>query len=311
MKILLTGGNGFIGSHVRDSLLENGYEIIVLDKCITNKNYYSHHTIKYYQMDINDSSVENIFAIERPDVIIHLAAQISVASSMNDPVNDVKNNVFGTIKLLQYAANFHVKKVIFASSAAVYGIPNYLPIDENHPIQPISFYGMSKAVGEQYVQLYKEVYNIDFSILRFSNVYGPGQSAEGEAGVISIFSDRIQNNMPITIYGDGKQTRDFVYVKDVANACVKAIHTNGSHIANISSNSVLTINELVKYFSLYSEQSIVLTYEPVIAADIRHSQLINHVARNILQWEPMYTIQDGLTETLNSLVLTKNKIKST
>lgn len=303
MKILLTGGAGFIGSHIVEQLLEAKYDVVVVDRNIKKQYFFQQLGVTYYHLNIHDEALESVFYQEKPDAIIHLAAQISVSSSMKDPVHDMNINGYGTIKLLQLATQYQVRKFVFASSAAVYGAPLYLPMDENHPVTPISFYGLSKQVGEQYIHLYQDIYHLDFSILRFANVYGPGQSAEGEAGVIAIFNDRIQSKQPFTIFGDGNQTRDFVYVKDVASACVQSLHLKGSHTINISSNSACSLNELVQIFIQQSNQSVVTNYEAAKPGDIRHSTLTNQKAVNLLKWKPAYTIHTGLAETSQQAVL--------
>lgn len=302
MKVMVTGGLGFIGLHIIDMLVKEGHTTIILDKETSFNHVDYRGLITYYQADINDSMVEEIFAQELPDIIIHLAAQISVSHSIKDPIYDMRTNGYGTVKLLQYAAKYQLKKFIFASSAAVYGIPDYIPIDEHHPVQPISFYGLSKAVGEQYIKLYKEIFNLDYCILRFANVYGPGQSIEGEAGVISVFIDKIRKNLPLIIYGNGKQTRDFIYVKDVAKACIQAMNVSGSHILNISSDSKLPLNDLVQLLMKQSGSAIATSYKPKKSGDILHSRLKNALARHILNWKPQYTIDTGLKITFNSMI---------
>lgn len=303
MKILLTGGAGFIGSHIVDQLLDAQHDIVIVDRNIKKQMYYQQIGVTYYHLNIHDEKMESVFYQEKPDAIIHLAAQISVSNSMKDPVHDMNINGYGTIKLLQLAVQYKVQRFIFASSAAVYGVPTYQPMDESHPVSPISFYGLSKQVGEQYIHLYQDVYHLDFTILRFANVYGPGQSAEGEAGVIAIFNDCIQKSEPLTIYGDGEQTRDFIYVKDVASACVRSLHLQGSHTINIGSNNACSLNELVHIFTQQSKQSIVTNYEPIKIGDIRDSTLCHQKALEVLEWTPKYTIYTGLSETAKETMM--------
>lgn len=297
MKILVTGGAGFIGSYVVEKLREMHHEVVIIDRNESKRYYFEQQNVTYYAYDIHDNQLETIFMKEHPQAIIHLAAQISVAESMKNPVNDMKVNGYGTIKLLQLATKYHVRKFIFASSAAVYGIPKYLPMDETHPITPMSFYGLSKAVGEQYIHLYRDIYNLDFCILRFANVYGPGQSLDGEAGVISIFNHLIHHKMPLTIYGDGEQTRDFIFVKDIADACVRTLDLNGSHTVNVSTNTACSLNELVQHFIQLFGYSTATNYEPAKSGDIRHSILKNDTAFSLLNWQPTYTMEGGLIET--------------
>lgn len=303
MKILVTGGAGFIGSYIVETLKKAHHEIVIVDRNESNRSYFEQKDVTYYAYDIHDTRLESIFIKEQPEAIIHLAAQISVTASMTNPVNDMKVNGYGTIKLLQLATKFHVQKFIYASSAAVYGVPKYLPMDETHPVTPISFYGLSKAVGEQYIHLYQDIYKLDFCILRFANVYGPGQSLHGEAGVISVFNHLMQNNLPLTIYGDGEQTRDFIFVKDIANACVRSLDLQGSHTINVSTNTTCSLNELVQYFIQLFDYDAVIQYEPAKPGDIRHSILANANAFSLLDWQPTYTTEKGLIETYQQSII--------
>ena len=303
MKILVTGGAGFIGSYIVENLKEAHHEIVIVDRNDSNRSYFEQKDVTYYTYDIHDTRLESIFIKEQPEAIIHLAAQISVTASMENPVNDMKVNGYGTIKLLQLATKYHVRKFIYASSAAVYGVPKYLPMDETHPVTPISFYGLSKAVGEQYMHLYQDIYELDFCILRFANVYGPGQSLHGEAGVISIFNHLMQNNLPLTIYGDGEQTRDFIFVKDIADACVRTLDLQGSHTINISTNTTCSLNELVQHFIQLFDYDAVIHYEPTKQGDIRHSILANTNASSLLDWQPNYTMEKGLVETYQQSII--------
>lgn len=303
MKVLITGGAGFIGSHVVKQLIQENYEVVIVDCNKLKQAYFEQQQITYYPYDIHDINVENIFKQEKPDAIIHLAAQISVPLSMEDPVLDLKINGYGTIKLLKLATKYNVKKFIFASSAAVYGTPDYIPMDETHPVAPISFYGLSKAVGEQYIQMFQNLHQIDCSILRFSNVYGPGQSVKGEAGVVAIFNHLMQKKMPLTIYGDGEQTRDFVYVKDIAKACTASLLLSGFHTINISSNTSCSLNELIKYFISLFNYTAVTKYLPAKFGDIEHSRMNNQRAKTLLNWQPEYTMKLGLTETYTHSIL--------
>lgn len=297
MKVLITGGSGFIGSHLINRLIDEQVNVVVLDHSTSLENHFHHNIVKFYHIDITDPNIAKIFDEERPEIVFHLAAQVSVANSMKDPAIDANINILGTINVLQNAVKYKVKKFIFASSAAVYGTPKYLPVDEHHPLSPTSFYGLSKVIGEKYIQLYGELFHLDYCILRFSNVYGPGQTTDGEAGVISIFLQRLKDNLPLIIYGDGTQTRDFIFVKDVADACLSAMTLPGSHIINISGNEKFSLNELVQILMEQFGTTILTKYQPSKAGDILHSCLQNQLASDILRWTKQYSIIAGLKET--------------
>ena len=302
-KILVTGGTGFIGSHIVDRLIEKNFQVIVLDKSVGFRNLWG-DSVTTYQIDLLDPQINDVFTKERPDYIIHLAAQISVSCSLADPIRDANVNILGTITLLKYAITYGVKKFIFASSAAVYGDPQYLPIDEEHPIQPTSFYGSSKAFAERYIQLYERLFKLEYCILRFANVYGPRQSPEGEAGVISIFMDQMISLRSLTIFGDGNQTRDFIFVKDVSEACVRALFLKKSHIINLGSGSQISLNYLVKTLREQFGEAVIKYKEPR-SGDIMHSCLNNERARKLLDWKPKYELHRGLRETYKFLKMQK------
>lgn len=295
--MLVTGGAGFIGSHVVEECLANNYEVVVVDNFSSGKNDNLPDDCKVYQVDINDIDLKRVFEVERPDMVIHLAAQASVMKSLENPVDDGEINILGTLRILEYARIHHVKKMVLASSAAVYGNPEKLPIDEKFPLNPLSFYSLSKWAGERYVQLYESLYDLPCCILRFSNVYGPRQNPLGEAGVVSIFINQLINREEITIYG-GQQTRDFVYVKDVAMACVRAIESPQNGVYNISSCSETSIDDLFSMISLFSGISMEPQKYPLRQGEIQQSVLGNEKATNELGWQTTYSLQQGLKETI-------------
>ncbi|BCB05662.1 NAD-dependent epimerase/dehydratase family protein [Bacillus sp. KH172YL63] len=301
MKILVTGGGGFIGHHVTKELLEKGHEVIIVDTLITGKEENIPDAVTFYSMDITDPEIETVFSSEEPDVVIHLAAQISVSYSMKYPQEDGKVNIIGTINLLHLSAKYDVRKFIFASSAAVYGHPVTLPVSENHQLMPTSSYGLSKMTSENYIQMYHQSKQLPFTILRFSNVYGPRQTAEGEAGVVSIFLTNAAENKPIQVFGDGNQTRDFIYVKDVANACVRAIDRGDNEIVNIGSKTQLSINQLIHTISKVSEKPLSIQFKNPREGDIEHSSLNHNHARKQLEWDPTYSLEQGLLETMEEI----------
>lgn len=308
MKALVAGGAGFIGSHIVDQLLLERFEVVVIDNRSSGTHTWPNDKVTFYEMDIFDQELDHVFAVEQPDVVFHQAAQISVARSMAAPEEDAHTNIIGTIYLLKCAVKHHVKQFIFASSAAVYGTPKYLPVDETHPINPSSFYGLSKSLAETYICLFGITYGLNYSIFRYANVYGPRQSSQGEAGVVSIFLDQLISGMPLSIYGDGAQTRDFIYVKDVAAACVQSINKTDNRIINLGTNSQLSLNDLIQQIAEITGVSVVTSTKPAKEGDIAHSCLNNQLAMKTLNWQPRYTMKEGLTETYQSILLVKEVV---
>lgn len=305
MKILVTGGAGFIGSVIVQQLIEKNYEVVIIDNLSTGKTENVHPLAKLYLNDINSKSIDMIFSIEKPDIVIHQAAQVSVKKSIQSPLDDCTNNIKGTLQILNACLNHHVKKIIYASSAAVYGKPEYIPIDEMHETNPISFYGLSKLTSEKYIKLYSEFYNIKYTILRYANVYGPNQTVHGESGVIPIFIDQISRNNTVQTFGDGQQTRDFVFVKDVALANVYAINNGDNQVLNISHNKPISINSLIELLTKECGKKIAVLRKEQQIGDIRDSQLQNKEAKSKLFWEPKYEIEKGLKETYRYFLDTK------
>lgn len=297
MKVLVTGGAGFIGSHIVDNLINSGFKVVIVDNLSTG-NMYINDKATFYNLDITDMNIEQVFTLENPDFLIHHAAQIDVQRSIIDPFYDAKVNILGTINLLKLAVKYNVKKFIYASSAAVYGNPDYLGVDEKHLVKPLSFYGISKHTPEHYLHAFSSLYGLNFTILRYSNVYGIRQDPKGEGGVISIFIDKLLNEESPCIFGDGEQTRDFIYVKDIASANLAALYKGDGEIINISINKQASINELLLLMNDICGNDIKPIYKEARKGDILHSYLENTKAIEILNWEPKYSITEGLKETI-------------
>ena len=218
MKAIVTGGAGFIGSHIAEALIREKHEVIVIDNLETGSKDNLPKGTKFYNVDVEDfEKINEIFNKEKPDVVFHLAAQINVRSSIENPMNDAEVNMIGAISVLEAMSRNEVKKIIFSSSAAVYGDPVFLPVSESHHLNHKSPYGLSKAGAEEYIKWYEKNKGIEYVILRYANVYGPRQGAKGEAGVIFLFANLLLQKKTPTIFGDGKQTRDFVFVDDVVS----------------------------------------------------------------------------------------------
>lgn len=295
MSILVTGGAGFIGSHITDELINNNYEVIIVDNLYTGKKENINTDARFYELDIRSPDIEKIFQENKIEYVIHHAAQASVGSSMKDPVYDMSVNIQGSLNLLSLSARHGVKRFIAASTAAVYGHPEYLPVDEKHPTNFLSFYGLSKHTMEQYIKLF----GLDYIIFRYANVYGPRQDAFGEAGVISIYIDRMKEQLPIEIHGDGSQTRDFIYVSDIANANLKAVQTTAKNITlNLSTNAQTSIIELFNTLKDLTGYKIQPIYTDTRAGDIKDSCLDNSFAKEILGWHPKVELKQGLEKTI-------------
>ncbi|MFZ5944803.1 MAG: NAD-dependent epimerase/dehydratase family protein [Bacillota bacterium] len=300
-KVLITGGAGFIGSHITEELLNNSREVIIIDNfsnAAVTKKYLEQHT-KLYCMDITDKKIIDVFHEEKPEAVIHLAAQVDVNKSMEDPLFDAKVNISGTINLLEAAVKSRVEKFIFASSAAVYGNPLYLGVDEIHEINPVSFYGVSKYAAESYIKTYSSLYNISYSILRYANVYGPGQQNSPYSGVISIFINNLLKNRPPYIFGKGDQKRDFIYVKDVVRANLLSLESSENCILNIGTGKTTAINELYNLVSSLTSSGLRPVYSDERFGDIYESYFNCRLAKDLLRWEAESSLEKGLLETIN------------
>jgi UDP-glucose 4-epimerase len=299
MKVIVTGGCGFIGSHIVDYLIDDGNEVYVIDNLSTGKLANLNKKAEFFNSDIGSDEVREIFHRVRPQVVYHEAAQIDIQKSIMYPVFDAETNISGTVNILNCCRDFGTGKIIYASSAAVYGDPQYLPVDEEHITDPISFYGISKHTPEHYIKVYGELYGLKYTILRYANVYGIRQDPKGEGGVISIFLDKIIKNEPLEIYGDGEQTRDFINVKDVAVANIKALNAGDGTAINISTGKPVSINELFEIIKKISNKELKLQYEDARKGDIKDSFLLNTKAKDILDFVPAYDIEMGIKETMD------------
>lgn len=297
MKILVTGGAGFIGSHIVDQLIDNHDQVVIVDNLSTGKEEHVNPEAEFYRINLTDHALSNVLLKERPEVVIHQAAQTQVQQSIKDPLLDANSNIMGTINLLEACRLSGVKKVIFASSAAVYGNPKHLPINEEHPIRPLSGYGIGKFTAEQYLRIYHNLYGIEYTILRYANVYGLRQDAKGEGGVISIFMNQLAHQQPIMIFGDGEQTRDYIYVEDVARANIAAIHRGSGEIVNIGTGVSTSINELVDLLVEVTGNQVVKEYKEARSGDIKDSSFDNNKAKTVLNWEPRVELLEGLRKT--------------
>lgn len=298
MKILVTGGAGFIGSNLVDKLVQLNHEVIITDNLSTGKKENLNSNCKFYNLNILDKNLFRVFEEENPSLVFHLAAQVDVGKSLVNPYEDALTNILGTINILEACRKNRVRKIIFASSAAVYGIPQYLGLDEKHITRPISFYGYSKLTSENYIEMYSNAYELDYSILRYANVYGPRQNYSGEGGVVSIFINKILNGEMPSIYGDGNQNRDFVYIDDVVNANISAINKGSKATLNIGTEKSTSINELYQIIKTIMNTKIAPIYMEERKGDIRESYFNVASAKDSLEWSYKYPLTIGIQETV-------------
>jgi UDP-glucose 4-epimerase len=299
-KILVTGGAGFIGSHVVDLFVSHGYEVVIVDDLSTGRASNLNPAAKFYQMDIRDPKIREVFEVERPDFISHHAAQMDVRRSVAQPLFDADVNILGSINLIECAKEFSVKHFVYISTGgAVYGEPETLPCDEMHPINPICQYGASKHTVEHYLYMYNVNYGLQYTVLRYPNVFGPRQDPHGEAGVVAIFTGKMLDNEPVTINGDGEQTRDFVFVRDCARANFLAVtvdHAPG--IYNIGWGCPTSINEIFTNLAKITSYTHPVSYGPAKVGETRHIYLDASKANRDLGWSATLSLEEGLRETV-------------
>ena len=301
MRVLVSGGAGFIGTHVVAALLQAGGCVCVVDDLSTGCRDNVPPGATFYQADLTAPSLAEIFLREQPEAVVHLAAQPAAPRSLEEPCFDAMVNVTGTVNLLEASRRAGVRRVVYTSSAAVYGDPVYLPVDEDHPVQPLSPYGASKYAAEVYVATYRRLYGIEGVVLRLANVYGPRQDAAGEGGVVAIFCRRLSTGEAPEIFGDGEQTRDFVYVADVVAAILAALRSGAGEVLNVGTGKATSINELLSVLLGLSGQKAIPVYRPARPGDIRHSVLNPRRAQRVLSWAARYGLADGLRETYAAL----------
>ena len=300
MTVLITGGAGFIGSHLIRLLKEKGIQCVVVDNLSSGSKKNLIPGVDFYDIDIRSDALETIFKKYHYDAIVHLAGQILVSASIEDPVYDMTENINGSVNVMNLARKYKVDRVLFSSTAAAYGdVPDTdLPVKEDHTLAPASFYGLSKVTVERYLKLYHEIYGLNYIVFRFANVYGERQGDGGEGGVISIFAKRIAEGKDITIFGDGKQTRDFIYAGDIARGIYKALLTeNVNCTCNLSSQTETSLLDLVQLFSKISGREIRPSFARAREGDIYRSVLCHENAGKYLDWKPEMELSEGLRRT--------------
>jgi len=298
MNILVTGGGGFIGSHIVDAYIEQGHRVVILDNLSSGKQANIHPKAVFYHMDLLDPETKTIFRKEQIEVINHHAAQSSVERSVADPVFDANSNIIGALQLLQNAVSFGIEKIILASTGgAIYGDQDQLPACETVPCRPSSPYGISKLCLENYLQFYKNVFNLTPVIFRYSNVFGPRQDPHGEAGVVAIFCNRLAHHQSPVIFGDGEQTRDFISVSDVVRANLLALEAECSGTFNIGTGRETSINDLTRQIVQVSGQTVEIQYGPARKAEQKRSALNYRKFNEKFGWQPSDALAEGLRST--------------
>ena len=299
MKVLITGGAGFIGSHVADRLLADGHEVVVLDDLSTGHVEHLNPAARFYQMDIQSPWLDELFKIERPEAVLHQAAQASVRRSVEDPVFDASVNVLGTVTLLQASVRHSVRRFLYASTGgAIYGDTDVIPTPEDVPTLPVSPYGASKLAAEVYLRTFHALHGLSYAALRYANVYGPRQDPHGEAGVVAIFARRLLAGETARINGDGKQTRDFVYVGDIAEANARALTSDAVGSFNVGTGVETDINTIFQQLKRLSGNNQPEVRGPAMPGEQRRSVVDARKIERVMGWRPHTSLEAGLDATV-------------
>lgn len=307
MKILVTGGAGFIGSHVVDAFVALGHDVLAVDDLSTGNTSNLNPDAPFRECNILSDEFQQLVDDFRPDIIDHHAAQIAVPVSVDHPIDDARRNVLGSLAVFEAARRTGVRKVINVSSGgAMYGEPVELPCDENHPVVPESPYGMSKYAAELYLGLYHRLYGLDFTTLRYGNVYGPRQDPHGEAGVIAIFTERMLADRSCSIFGDGDQARDFIYVGDCVRANVQALERGSGEAFNIGTGEPTTVNEVFAALANAADYGQDAVYEPERPGEVYRIYLDVEKAASVLDWRSEIPFVEGIERTVRSFSDSKN-----
>lgn len=297
-NILCVGGAGFIGSHLADRLIQLGHQVIILDNLSTGniRNIKNHNLVV---RDLNEN-LDDIFSKYKFDYVFHLAAFVNLRESIINPIKCAKDNIIGSINLINYCNKYNIKKIIFSSTGgAMYSPDETMPWEEGDKELPNSPYGLSKLYVEKYLNINNQLHGLPYNSLRYANVYGPRQNVLGEAGVISIFIEKMLKNQNITIYGNGDQSRDFIYVDDVVSANIAMMESTKNIIYNVSSGDSYSLNEIIEILSdkLYFTGKII--YEEPINGEVFQTQLNNYLLMTDANWKPEVNLSKGIDQTIN------------
>lgn len=300
LKVLITGGAGFIGSNIADEYIKKGHKVVIVDNLSTGKKENINPKAKFYLADVSDiKKLNEIFKKENPAIVNHHAAQLDVRKSVQDPSYDAKINILGSLNILQNCIKFKTKKIIFASSGGtIYG-ECAKPATETKQGEPLSPYGIAKFATEFYIKSFAQLYGIKYTILRYANVFGPRQDPHGEAGVVAIFTGKMLNNEELFIFGDGKQLRDYVFVSDLVNANLIALNKGDNEIINIGTQKGSSVNDLCRTMAKITKYDKNPTYKPARAGELFKSVLAINKALKVLKWKPETSFENGLLKTIN------------
>ncbi len=307
MRVLVTGGAGFIGAGLVERLLAEGEEVDVIDDLSTGSlanlgpaRAQATGRLSFHRLDIRHPGLAELVAARQPEMIFHLAAQADVRVSVDNPALDADINILGSLHLCQAALAAGTRKIVFAGSGGtLYGVPEELPVDEGHSRRPVSPYGVAKKAVGDYLHYYREIRGLDYTVLALANVYGPRQDPHGEAGVVAIFAGKLLAGETPTIFGDGEQTRDFVFVDDVVDAFARARSGGSGLLANVGTGVETSVNELFSTMARLTETTEAPTYSPARPGELARSALDPTLLGDELGWKPLHTLEDGLARTLD------------
>ncbi len=302
MKVLVTGGAGFIASHLVDRLIKEGHEVVVVDNLSTGKRKNINREANFYKTDILGGRLARILQKEKPRLVCHYAAQMDVRKSVENPMFDAQSNIMGMLNLLDASVKSGAQRVVFASSGgAIYGEQESFPATEEHPTHPLSPYGVSKLASEHYLYYYQKVSGLEYSVLRFANVYGPRQNPSGEAGVVAIFTKKLLNQEQPIINGNGMQTRDYIFVEDIVDANMAVINGNVSDTFNVGTGRETTVNELFSDLLEHTGSSAKPFHGMEKKGEQRRSCISSGKLNRLLGWEPRVSLKEGLLKTVEAM----------
>ena len=297
---MVTGGAGFIGSHIVNAYIDAGHDVVIIDDLSSGEMSFVNPKAMFYQLNIHSPDVKRILEKEKISAINHHAAQISVSESVSDPLFDANSNIIGTLQLLQNAVSLKIDKFVFASTGgAMYGEQTVFPANEEHPCHPLSPYGISKLCAEKYINYFRTQHGLNTTVLRYSNVYGPHQDPHGEAGVVAIFCQRLMEGLPPIICGDGEQTRDFISVRDVAQANIIALDSKCEGTFNVGTGKETSVNFLTKELLKVSGITTSTKHSPARKGEQRRSSIDSEKLLKNFGWKPCISLEEGLFETIN------------
>jgi len=299
MKILVTGGAGFIASHIVDAYLREGHTVAVVDDLSTGKKENLNSNAVFYEAAVQNTELENIFKEFSPEIINHHAAHIDLRRSVDDPIFDAESNVLGTLNILRLARKYEAKKIIFASTGgAIYGEPENIPVDETTPALPLSPYGAGKLASEHYIRIWKHLFGLDYTIFRYPNVFGPRQDPKGEAGVVAIFSLLMKQGLKPKIFGDGSKTRDYLFVEDLVRANLLALEKGSGTIMNLGWGREISDRKVFDTISSEIGFNQDPEYLPVRPGEVYRISLNANNAGNVIGWHPTITFEEGVKKAV-------------